>query len=206
MSSGASLGRYARTIESALGRARQKPVLLSPRDWDLVSGWHRDRVPLRIVVEVIEEAGRRTAAKGSTFASLAYVAREVEEAWRLVRSDRATERAAGRLPLAGRDEILAEWARVAREAPRDEPLAAALRSILARLHAGERFDADAAVDDALLASAPEGERAAAERDSDAALAPWRGRMSAEAYGSTRRRAIIDRLRAALGIPRLSLAR
>lgn len=206
MSDARSLGRYARAVETALGRARRKPVLLSPRDWELVSGWHRQGIPLRLVLETIEEAARRTAAKGSTFASLAYVAREVESAWHDLRAERSAERAEGELPLREREEVLAAWERAASDRLVGEPLAEVLRAVLTRLRAGEAFDADAAIDAALEGGAPEADRAAAAREADSALAAWRHRMSAEAFAATRRRAIIDRLRSALGLPRVSIAR
>ena len=83
----------------------------------------------------------------------------------------------------------------------------ALRALLERLLASLRDGAEAAALDALLDEtlprlAPPDLVDAAERETTAALAPFRARMPAAELARTRVRARADRLRAALGLPRL----
>lgn len=149
----ARTARYARALERALAAASGRAVVLSPRDFALLTDWLARGVPLALVLEQVEHR----KAKGRDVKSLASIAGAVEQAWSAVVDGRM-----GGTPAAG------------------TPAPAATRP---------------AVDDAtLLERASPRQIEDAERAADALLAPWRGRMTPEAYAQTRRRAILDRLR------------
>ena len=76
---------YARELERALSRIRERPVVLSPRDWEMVLDWHAREIPLGVILETLEEAGARARKRGSAGPrSLSYLASAVEEAWNLI--------------------------------------------------------------------------------------------------------------------------
>jgi hypothetical protein len=147
--------RYARALERALAQASGRAVVMSPRDFALLSGWLARGVPLALVVEQIEHR----KAKGKDVRSLASIASAVEHQWSAVVDGRVgATRSSG---PAG-------------------PAAPA---------------ADPQDDATVLAEASSDAVARAERAADAALSPWRAKMTPAAFASTRRRAILDHLRA-----------
>lgn len=73
----AQVARYARAVERALAESSGRAVVMSPRDFSLLSGWLARGVPLGLVLEQIEHRKSR----GRDVRSLASVARAVEEAW-----------------------------------------------------------------------------------------------------------------------------
>lgn len=149
----AHAARYARALERALLDASGRAVVLSPRDFALLTGWLERGVPLALILEQIEHR----KSKGKDVRSLASIAGAVEQAWSAVVDGRM-----GAAP--------------ATPAP-------------------SRSEAPALDDAALLEQAAPEALAEAERAAESALAAWRGRMTPEAYADTRRRAILDRLRA-----------
>jgi hypothetical protein len=71
---------YFEAIEAAFNRRRGAPHLLSPRDWSLVGTWQREGVPLRIVLQGIEncfDAFERRGPGPRRINSLSYCRQEV---------------------------------------------------------------------------------------------------------------------------------
>ena len=151
----ARVARYARAVERALARSSGRAVVMSPRDFSLLTGWLARGVPLALVLEQIEL--RRST--GRDVRSLAPIAAAVERAWGAV-VDGRSETTRGPEPRAPEAAVP--------ESPDETTL--------------------------LSLASPESV-AEAERETDRALAPWRARMTPAAYASTRRRAILDHLRA-----------
>jgi hypothetical protein len=74
---------YYRAVEETFVRRRGAPLLLSPRDWALIGAWREAGIPLRIVLQGIEnvfDAFERRAAPGTRarrINSLSYCRQEV---------------------------------------------------------------------------------------------------------------------------------
>src|SRR5262245_7733792 len=71
---------YFQAIEEAFNRRRAAPHLLSPRDWALIDSWQRARIPLRIVLQGIDNAFDAWARRPPTarrINSLSYCRQEV---------------------------------------------------------------------------------------------------------------------------------
>lgn len=71
---------YLLAIEETFNRRRGAPHLLSPRDWALADAWRRDGVPLRLVLQGIEncfDAFERRAPGPRRINSLTYCRQEV---------------------------------------------------------------------------------------------------------------------------------
>ncbi|HJO04051.1 MAG TPA: hypothetical protein QGG47_08760 [Acidobacteriota bacterium] len=76
--------RYFRQIERHFGVRRGGPLLLSPRDWQVVERWHDRGVPLDVVLRGINRAFDRFDAGGASAAkvnSLSYCKQQVEAIW-----------------------------------------------------------------------------------------------------------------------------
>jgi len=189
-------------VERRWARLCERAVILSERDWALIEDWQRRGIPLQIVEEAIdaaEQRRRRARAAAPPPRGLAYVAPAVEQAWRVVVEGRTgAEGAAGdaRRPSAG----AAAWRERLRAEPAGSALHRLLTDLLGALESGEpareidaRLERDLAeaVSPALLREVDE--EVARE------LEPYRGRMGEAALASTRRRAVIHRLRARLGL-------
>jgi hypothetical protein len=197
---------YARELERALSRIRERPVVLSPRDWELVLDWHAREIPLGVILESLEEAGARARKRGSAGPrSLSYLASAVEEAWHLIRSGRLDPldgASAGRPPVA---EVRGAWTRACDSAGVGTPLARLIRDLLARLEQGEAPRAiENELERSIVDRAPTAlvERIRGEVDSD--LAPYRSRIPPDRLDATARRALVTRLRRSLGLPRLPI--
>jgi len=199
-------GAYARSLERALSRVRERPVLLSPRDWALASDWYGRQIPVAVVLEAIEEAAQRgrkrsTAAPGPR--SLAYVASAVEESWDVILKGRAERHTSS--PVCG--TILAgvrdSWERAVASAPRDSCLSEFLSRLLGELESGTTSSVvDGKLDEGLPDRAPPILLVQSREKASAELEPFRERMSRETYEATLRRAVVERLRRALKLPRL----
>ncbi len=71
---------YFRAIEDAFNRRRGAPLLLAPRDWALIGEWQRAGIPLRVVLQGIEncfDAYARRAPTARRINSLSYCRQEV---------------------------------------------------------------------------------------------------------------------------------
>jgi len=82
-SSSADDHAYFQAIESSFIRLRGAPLLLSPSDWQLARQWHRQGIPLEIVLETLEQvfATRRERGAKGKVQGLRYCAPAVEKAW-----------------------------------------------------------------------------------------------------------------------------
>ena len=189
---------YAREVERRWSRLHERPVILSPKDWALLSDWQARGVPLWILDEAMQAAVERRSGREPP-RSLAYLAPAVEEAWGLVLEGRRRDEPLPRPPAA---DPRRRWQEVALEQP-GSPLAELVGGLLERLDAGE---AAAAIDEELdrgLAPAVGPERVApitalVERE----LSPFAERMTPAILAETTRAAVVLRLRRELGLPRL----
>ena len=95
---------YLLAIEETFNRRRGAPHLLSPRDWALADAWRRDGVPLRLVLQGIEncfDAFERRAPGPRRINSLSYCRQEVASLHEIDLTVHAVE--AGRPPGAAPD-------------------------------------------------------------------------------------------------------
>ena len=190
---------YARAIERRWSGLLERPVVLSPRDWALISDWYDRSIPLALVEEAIQSAAPRVRRGAAKPRGLSYVAPAVEEGWAAVVQGRVVEPAApegGAAAEGGREA----WERCLREHAAGEPLAVLLGELLSLLDAGEvPGEVDARLDRELVRAVPpalaEEVAAAVEQQ----IAPFRGRMSGEVLEATRRRACVKGLRRRLGL-------
>lgn len=190
-------GGYVRAVEAAWSRLRGRPVVLSPRDFEIVDGWRRRGIPLTVVLEVFEQRAKRSRGGGR---SLAWMSGSIEDAWETVRGGRA----ARATPEARMPGGTAAWAQAIAALPHGSPLRAFLSGLAQDAAAGVCADIlDARLDAELPELVSREDRVRAESATDAALAPFRSRMPPHELARTRARAIADRLRATLSLPRLS---
>ncbi|HEX5044053.1 MAG TPA: hypothetical protein VFV75_14185 [Candidatus Polarisedimenticolaceae bacterium] len=190
-------GAYARAVEQALAGVRGRPGVLSPRDWARVADWCARGIPLPLVLEALEEVGSRMRRRGGEVRSLALVAPGVEESWSAVQRGRPG------LPVEVPEapDAASAWRRLRERRSEEDALARWLEQADARLRAGSAADELEEELDALLPDLAGDARAARVRaDVDRALAPFRARMTEDVFTATRRRALRDGLRRALGLP------
>jgi hypothetical protein len=215
---------YFATIEEEFVRLRGAPLVLSPADWHLAATWHRQGIPLSVVLAAIHQVMETAASRGRRrpVLSLSYCRHEVEAEF-----DRFLEAAAGdgqRDPIAQgptpaqRLERKAQrLERCCREYPEMGEAAAAavaeLRRAAAELEAGgirpeemeQRLMAqERALLDRLESGLPAAERDSLQHTCEERLEPYRSRMAEEAYRSTLRHACDAALRRRFKMPRLSL--
>ena len=84
--------RYFERIEEHFGRRRGGPMVLSPKDWQLIQKWQEQGIPLPVVLRGINQAFDRFATSSprpDRINSLRYCAQEVEGAWEKHRESRA---------------------------------------------------------------------------------------------------------------------
>lgn len=98
MSSPSGMDDYLARIERHFGLRRGGRLLLSPRDWQLVAGWHERGVPLPVVLRGINRAFDRFEAnrRSDRINSLSYCAQQVDEVWEEERERAAEEGNAAR--------------------------------------------------------------------------------------------------------------
>lgn len=74
---------YFRAIEETFIGLRGTPFLLSPADWQQAQQWHRQGIPLELVLATLEALFRARSESGTKrkVQSLRYCASAVEEAW-----------------------------------------------------------------------------------------------------------------------------
>ena len=75
---------YFRAIEDHFIRLRGAPLLLSPADWQIAREWHREGIPLDLVLGALDEVFERRAERGSErpIQSLRYCSSAVAAAWK----------------------------------------------------------------------------------------------------------------------------
>lgn len=199
---------YFQAIEEAFVRLRGAPLLLSPTDWKIASRWHRQGVPLDLVISTLERffAERRERGGRGKVQSLRYCAPAVERAWDAVRELRSTaeRQEAPAIDVTTRLEALA--ASLPAGLPGRERLAAAIRRLAG--DPSEVEDALARLEDEALAAAREGlstgERDSLAAEADAALARLGDRLRGGEADAARDRLMRRTLRRRLGLPVLSL--
>lgn len=188
----------------------------------MLCDWHARGVPLSLVREIMEERLARHSSKRARgdagLRSLRYIAPAVEEAWQVIVSGRTAEAHAeieqaqpadagvlgsttdGQARVATRRR----WQACRSSAPEDGALRQLLDELLQRLeHRTPGAEVDRVLDTHLLAAVSAELRRTAECDVDEELAGYRGRMDPATLGATRQRAVVERLRRLLGLPRLS---
>ena len=225
---------YYQAIEEAFNRRRRAPLLLSPRDWALITAWKDAGVPLRVVLQGIDncfDAFEKRPRGSRRINSLGYCRQEIDGLHELYlgihgadssRPDPAASASPNRTlarHLGRLSRRLKEAAAVASEAHLD-PLVGAAAAAAAEVRHLKRdvtvggataLAAEAALerlDGALLEAAGRalGSDAvrAIESEVRGALADSAGRMEREAFEATLRAARAQRLRRRTGLPRLSL--
>jgi len=88
-------GEYFARIEEHFGRRRGGPLVLSPKDWQLVEKWHAEGIPVAVVLRGINRAFdrfRHSGPRTDRINSLRYCAQHVDEAWQEHREARASRR------------------------------------------------------------------------------------------------------------------
>ena len=201
---GSSAGSYARAIEGRWSQLLERPVVLSPREWALLSDWHARGIPLELVGEAIDELSepRRRRRRGAP-RSLSAIARSVEEAWSVVRGDRSDPPDEGARAAEPRPAVTVWEARCKAE-PEGSLLRRRLEELLKRLDGGEpAHEVDRRLDGMLSKLVPAGALRQLEEVVRGELAPFRGRMSDATFAATFESARAERLRRELGLPRLA---
>ena len=190
-------GAYARAVEEALGRARGRPSVLSPRDWARVADWCARGVPLPLVLEALDEVASQLRRRGGEVRGLGLVAPAVEESWRAVERGRPGVAVEVEAP----EEPAAAWRRARDVRSGKDALARWLQEAEDRLQTGAAKGVlEEELDHLLPDLAGEAHVAQVSSDVDRALAPFRARMSEETFTATRQRALRDGLRRVLGLP------
>lgn len=133
--------QYFQAIEEVFVRLRGAPLLLPPKDWQTARAWHREGIPLDLVLRAVEEVFERRRERGEEgkVLYLHYCERAVRGAWVEAReltaaaagrrSERAAERGSGEggLDVARRLEALA--AALPAELPGRTELAESIRRL-----------------------------------------------------------------------------
>ena len=216
---------YLRDIEERFVALRGRGMLLSPRDLALVRRWHREGVPLRIVLRALEEGVSafidRNAAGMPLPSSLAYFESAVDKAallWRERTMSWAGTQAEGGLTPKGPDRsMLLEAAMEAVRSAGEASESAAIKDVLRETWRSIRQAADQGEEEpwALIARLDSAMVEAAEEtiDSDT-LTQWRNdvkgsgtrrgsaHMSSDARAQRERMALIAKVREGLALPDL----
>jgi hypothetical protein len=202
---------YFQAIELAFILQRGAPLLLSPSDYQVIKAWHRDGVPLELVLRELEEFfdRRRLREDARLVRSLRQCRPKIDAAWRNLQELTAPgARAAGTEPLAVEPRLAA----LARALPEDLPGREALGEEIAALAAladprriEERLaELEDEVVEALLSALAGPERSAVEAEVDRTLASLAGRVAGEEAARARDRLLRQRVRRQTGLPTLSL--
>ncbi len=201
MSIGGDERRYLRTVEAAWSKVFGRQALVSPREFETIDSWRRRGIPLSVVLEVIEAEGKRRSGRGRR--AITALAKAVLEAWDVVAGGRTAPQVTPSAPRRSGhawDEALARC-----------PETGTLRSLLTRLLAEEAGGAthellDASLDAFLAGAVPASLLAEAKAETARSLSEFRGRMTEDEFQKTFARALVDTLRRALALPRLTLRR
>jgi hypothetical protein len=195
--------RYVRAVERAWSALLGRPAVVSPREFEAIDGWRRRGVPLAVVLEVISVFGKRRTGRAPK--ALTALSRAVDEAFAVVAAGRARPSIADARPL--RSDALRAWEEVLDRYREGAPLHVLLTRLLSEAAKGESVhDIDAMLDASLAGAVPDDMLATATERTERALQGFRRRMSDEEFQKTFARALADRLRATLGLPRVSLTR
>lgn len=213
---------YFQAIEEVFVRLRGAPLLLSPKDWQTARTWHREGIPLGLVLRTLEEVfeGRRERGDQDKISSLRYCSRAVRAAWTEIReltavADRpeGSESEERTVPaVAERLEALAQ------SLPKALPGRGEVRdrlSDLGRPEGGEREADERRVEEALAAL--DGEvvmrlieglgaerRRSLDEEVERSLETLAERVPLEELGRARERLLAQKVRRMYGLPTLSL--
>jgi hypothetical protein len=133
------------------------------------------------------------------------LARAVDDAFEVITAGRAATTSAD--PVSARSGARHAWEDALAGCSQGAPLRALLSRLLADEERGVPASAiDAALDRALPDSVSESQLASARAETLEALAPFRPRMTDEEFRNTLARALAERLRLMLALPRLALTR
>lgn len=198
---------FAREVERKLEHLLRRPVVLSPRDWRVLASWHARGVPVALVLETMDEVVAKK--KGALPRSLSYCVRAVEESWRAVQEGRALRAGeVGRGAPRPAEDTAAPWEAAVGSGRLPVALSRAVDELVRLLRDGEDpRTVDDRLDRVLCAgeTAPEA-HSRARSEALLALAAYEGRMTRPAWTRTLERAVADRMRNALGLPRLGASR
>jgi hypothetical protein len=203
---GPSLAAYVRHVERAWSSIAERPLVLSPREFALLTRWHRRGIPVAAVREALAEKAPSRAARAGRgrLVSLTQVAAAVEESWTAVLEGRAGAPSAFQVRADHAPARADRW----RERLAREPQGSALADVLSGLlrHAQDAQPAralDEELDRLLPAAIPDALRQELLVELDGELEPFRARLPEANLQAARRRALIERARARLGLPRLA---
>jgi hypothetical protein len=126
--------RYVRAVEAAWSGLLGRAVVISPREFEAINAWRRRGIPLRVVLEVIEAAGKQRA--GSHAKALTALAHAIEEAWSAVAGGRTSTVVADALPR--RNDARRAWEEALARCASGAPLHALLTRLLVEERAGFR--------------------------------------------------------------------
>ena len=203
MSQGGDERRYVRAVEAAWSKLLGRRAVVSPREFETIDAWRRRGIPLSVVLETIADAGKRRSGRGPQ--ALTALAHAVSEAWDVVAAGRAAPKVADARPE--RSHARRAWEEALSRCPEGGALRALLANLLAEeAGGGEPEGVDAALDASLAGAVPAEMLVRASQQTARDLEEFRGRMSEEEFRKTFSRAQTDRLRQALGLPRLALTR
>lgn len=212
---------YARTIEERFRRLKAGRGILSPADWQLIESWWTRGVPLWLILESMEELGKRNrpTGGGDTPRSIGYFkpiiekrfqsyrarcltssrgrsSSETESSGMLQRARDLIQQAAARARSAGQLELCQLLERTGAEIPRHDSSADA-RALQMRLREIQKAIIDACRD--ILTPA---QLTAMENDAADRLSVHRDRMTDAAYRLTLHRFVDRQIQELCGIPEL----
>ncbi len=226
---GLSDHEYFRAVEEVFVELRGAPLLLSPKDWRTAREWHREGIPLDLVLRTLEEVFERRRESGDEdkISSLRYCDRAVRSAWKGLRelTGAAAEPARGSAPTdSSAPDVSSRLEALARALPEDLPgRGEAARRIRSLIHGKRPADPDASrpirdersieqaltrldeeILDRLSHSLSAEERADLGKEAEASLEPLAARLPQEEIERARRRLRTQKLRRKFGFPTLSL--
>lgn len=203
--------QYFHAVEDLFILERGAPLQLSPSDYHVIKAWHREGVPLDLVLREIEGFFERHRERDDPkkIWSLRQCRPKVDRAWKSLR-----ELTAPGAPGAEAEPLAIEprLAALARSLPEDLPGREALAGRIGALAAEadprtveERLGEieERAVEE-LLAGLPPAERRALEEQVDQALAALAGRVPGAEAQQARDRLLRQKARRQAGLPALSL--
>lgn len=201
-----SVATYVRSVEQAWSLVAERPIVLSPRDFALLSSWHRRGIPLGIVNEALAENSQWRSARAGRgrLVRLAQIAAAVEESWSVVLDGRCASGSAVESQADRRACATGRWRQcLAREA-QGSALGRVLSELLARAERGEAPDyLDAELDRLLPSAVPDALSQGLLQELAGELETYRTRLPPAQLASATRLALIERLRVRLRLPRLS---
>ena len=199
---------YFRAIEETFIRLRGTPFLLSPSDWRQAQQWHRQGVPLDLVLATLESLFQSRAESGKTgkVQSLRYCASAVEEAWQEVAELSATGSSAPTEPV-DTTRHLQKLVETLPETIIDRELVTA--EILSLAGTSETIERELMrleqkILDSAFSAMSEPEKVAIERQVDSTLAELDRELDQDSLPEIRQRLFDQSVRKAARLPFLSL--